>query len=221
VRRRAFITLVGGAAVWPLAARGQQRAMPVIGYLFRGSLGTTANLVAAFHKGLSETGHVEGRNVAIEYRFAEGQIDRLPALADDLVRRRVAVIATPGGTATVMAAKAATSTIPIVFEVGTDPVEDGLVTSFSRPGGNITGVTAINGELSSKRLGLLSELVPKGARIGVLVDANSPFAGDKSIAEIQTAAAALKRQIEVLLVGTIRDVEATFANLAQRRVDAR
>src|SRR5262249_15406911 len=124
------------------------------------------------------------------------------------------------GTATVLAAKAATSTIPIVFEVGTDPVEDGLVTSFNRPGGNLTGVTAINGELSGKRLGLLSELVPKDARIGVLIDANSPFAGDKSIAEIRTAAATLERQIEVLLVGTIHDVETIFANLATKRVDA-
>jgi putative ABC transport system substrate-binding protein len=185
--RRAFITLLGGAAAascgaaaWPLTAPAQQSPMPVVGYLFRGAADTTQNLVSAFRKGLTETGYVEGRNVAIEYRFAEGQIDRLPALADDLVRRQVAVIATPGGTATVLAAKGATSTIPIVFEVGTDPVADGLVSSFNRPGGNVTGVTAINGELSGKRLGLLSELLPKDARVGVLIDANSPFAGDKS-----------------------------------------
>jgi len=221
VKRRGVITLLGGAALaWPHVARAQQAGRPVIGYLFRGSPGPTTNFVAAFRNGLKETGYVEGRNVAIEYRFAEGQIDRLPALAADLVRRQVAVIATPGGTATVLAAKAATSTIPIVFEVGTDPVEDGLVASFNRPGGNLTGVTAINGELSGKRLGLLSELVPKDARIGVFIDANSPFASNKSIVEIQAAAAALERQIEVLLVGTIRDVEATFANLAQKRIDA-
>src|SRR5262249_45132854 len=147
-----------------------------------------------FRKGMGETGYVEGRNVAIEYRFADGQIEKLPALAADLVRRRVAVIATPGGTATVLAAKGLTSTIPIVFEIGTDPVDDGLVTSYNRPAGNIPGATAINGELSAKRLGLLSGLVPNGARIGVLIDANSAFAGEKSISEIQTAAAAINRQ---------------------------
>jgi putative ABC transport system substrate-binding protein len=223
IRRRAFISLVGGAAAWPVAAPAQpQTAGPMrrIGYLFRGSAGATVNLSAAFRKGLSESGYLEGRNVAVEYRFAEGQIEKLPALAADLVERRVAVIATPGGTATVMAAKRATSVIPIVFEIGTDPVEDGLVTSFNRPGGNVTGVTAINGELSGKRLELLGELVPKDARIGILIDGNSPFASEKSIAEIQAAAAALNRQIEILLVRTIGEVQTTFANITRKPIDA-
>src|SRR5262249_8244000 len=136
LNRREVIAALGGTAVaWPVAARAQQGTMRVVGYLFRGSLGTTANLVSAFRQGMGETGYGEGRNVAIEYRFADGQIEKLPALAADLVRRRVAVIATPGGTATVLAAKGVTSTIPIVFEIGTDPVDDGLVASFNRPGG--------------------------------------------------------------------------------------
>jgi putative ABC transport system substrate-binding protein len=194
--------------------------MPVVGYLFRGSAGPSANIVAAFRNGLSEAGYVEGKNVAIEYRFADGHADRLSALATDLVRRRVAVIATPGGTATVLAAKAATKDIPIVFEIGSDPVEDGLVASFNRPGGNVTGVTAINGELHGKRLGLLCELVPRIARIGVLIDPNSAFASENSIADVQKAAVAIGRQIEVLLAGTIRDVEAAFASLVQKRIDA-
>src|SRR5262249_39049555 len=144
--RREFITLLGGAvASWPLTAHAQQPAMQVIGYLFRGSREPTANILAAFRKGLGETGFIEGRNVAIEYGFAGGRGARLPALAAELVRQRVAVIVTPGGTATVRAAKAAAATIPIVFEIGSDPVEDGLVASFNRPGGNVTRVTAING----------------------------------------------------------------------------
>jgi putative tryptophan/tyrosine transport system substrate-binding protein len=196
----------------------QQRALPVVGYLFRGSLRPNENLVAAFRKGLSETGYVEGRNVAVEYRFAEGHIDRLPALASDLVRQGVAVIATPGGTATVQAAKTATSSIPIVFEVGT--VEDGLVPSFNRPGGNVTGVTAINAELTGKRLGLLRDVVPKAARIGVLIDSNSPFVGDKFIGEINAAGAAIGRQIDILLAGTIHEVDGVFASLLQKRIDA-
>jgi putative tryptophan/tyrosine transport system substrate-binding protein len=219
IRRRQFITLLGGAAAaWPLAARSQQAAMPVVGYLFRGSLESTANIVAAFRKGLSEAGYVEGRNVSVEYRFADGQADRLPLMAADLVRRRVAVIAAPGGTATVLAAKAATAAIPIVFEIGSDPVEDGLVASFNRPGGNVTGVTAINGELNGKRLGLLCEVVPKAARIGVLIDPDSAFASKNWIADIQAAATVIGRQTEVLLAGTMRDVGAE--SLMQNRVDA-
>jgi putative tryptophan/tyrosine transport system substrate-binding protein len=219
MRRREFIAGLSAAA-WPVAARAQQMVVPVVGYLFRGSLRPNENLVAAFRKGLSETGYVEGRNVAVEYRFAEGHIDRLPALASDLVRQGVAVIATPGGTATVQAAKTATSSIPIVFEVGTDPVEDGLVPSFNRPGGNVTGVTAINAELTGKRLGLLRDVVPKAARIGVLIDSNSPFVGDKFIGEINTAGAVTGRQIEILLAGTIGEVDGVFASLLQKRIDA-
>jgi putative tryptophan/tyrosine transport system substrate-binding protein len=220
MRRREFIAGLGSTAAWPMAVRAQQMVVPVVGYLFRGSLRPNENLVAAFRKGLRETGYVEGRNVAVEYRFAEGHIDRLPALASDLVRQGVAVIATPGGTATVQAAKTATSSIPIVFEVGTDPVEDGLVPSFNRPGGNVTGVTAINAELTGKRLGLLRDVVPKAARIGVLIDSNSPFVGDKFIGEINAAGAAIGRQIDILLAGTIHEVDGVFASLLQKRIDA-
>jgi putative tryptophan/tyrosine transport system substrate-binding protein len=221
MRRREFIAGLGSAAAWPFAARAQRRpAMPVVGYLYRGSPRPNENLVAAFRKGMSETGYVEGRNVAVEYRFAEDHIDRLPELASDLVRQGVAVIATPGGTATVQAAKAVTSSIPIVFEVGTDPVEDGLVASFNRPGGNITGVTAINAELTGKRLGLLRDVAPKAVRIGVLIESNSPFVGGKFIAEINAAGAEIGRQIEILLAGTMREVDGIFASLVQKRIDA-
>jgi putative ABC transport system substrate-binding protein len=219
MRRREFIALLGGTAAWPLVARAQQQ-VPVVGYLFRGSREQTVNILAAFRKGLGETGFAEGRNVAIEYRFAEGHADRLPALAADLVRQKVAVIATPGGKATVLAAKAATATIPIVFEIGSDPVEDGLVASFNRPGGNVTGVTAINAELNGKRLGLLCELVPKAARIGVLVDPDSANASANSIADMQASAAAIGRQIEFFFARTIHDIEGVFASLAQKRIDA-
>ena len=220
MRRREFIVGLAVAAAWSGLARAQQAAVPVIGYLFRGSRRPTENLVAAFRKGLVETGYVEGRNVAIEYRFAEGQIEKLPTLASDLVRQGVAVLVTPGGTATVQAAKAATSNIPIVFEVGTDPVDDGLVTSFNRPGGNVTGVTAINAELTGKRLGLLRDVVAKTAPIGVLIDANSPFSGDKFVAEINAAGAVIGRTIEIFLAGGMREVDAAFSNLVQKGMAA-
>ncbi len=221
MRRREFIGGLIGVAASPIVASAQQPSrMPVVGYLWRGSREANPHLLEAFRKGLSETGHVEGKNVAIEYRFANGEIDRLPALAADLVSHGVAAIATPGGTATVMAAKRATSTIPIVFEIGTDPVEDGLVASFNRPGGNVTGVTAINGELNSKRLGILCELVPTAARVGVLVDANSPFAGERWTADVRAAATAIGRQCEILPAGTIEDVRSRFAGLAQQKIDA-
>ncbi len=213
MRRREFIASLAGAATWPLAARAQQPAKPVVGYLFLGM--PDSNLEAAFRKGLSEHGFVEGRNVAIEYRFARNDPDRLPELAADLVGRRVAVIAAVGGVAPSLVAQAATKTIPIVFRNGGDPVEDGLVASFNRPGGNITGITSMNTELESKRLGLLCELVPRAVRIGFLGDTNRA-----RIRNVQSAAAALGRQIEFFSARTSRDIDAVFANLAQKRIDA-
>jgi putative tryptophan/tyrosine transport system substrate-binding protein len=220
IGRREFTTLLGGAiAAWPLAARAQQPAIPVVGYLYSGSPEPTAHYIAAFRKGLSETGYVEGRNVAIEYRFAHNEIDRLPELASDLVRRRVAVIATPGGPYAVLAAKAATTTIPIVFSTGGDPVQSGLVASFNRPGGNVTGVASMNVELGAKRLGLLHELLPGAARFAVLVDPTSP-AAESITTDAQAAASAVGRQIEVLTAGTNREIDTAFASLVQKRADA-
>src|SRR5436309_5428226 len=171
MRRREFISLVGSAAVaWPLAARAQQAAMPVVGFVRDGSADTSARLAASFRKGLNETGYVEGQNVTVEYHWLEGQYDRLPALMADLVRRRVAVIATPAGNLATLAAKAATTAIPIVFGVGEDPVKLGLVSSLARPGGNLTGINFFSQEITTKRFGLMHELVPKAARIAVLVN---------------------------------------------------
>jgi ABC-type uncharacterized transport system substrate-binding protein len=205
MRRREFIAFLGSAAAtWPLAASAQQPAMPVIGFLRPGSPEPNAHLVAAFRKGLSETGYVESRNVAIEYRWAHNYDDRLPELAADLVRLRVAVIATPGSTAAAAAAKSATATIPIVFSAGGDPVQTGLVVSLNRPGGNITGVSSMSGELGAKRLGLLQELVPRAARFAVLINPNNPLA-DAFVTDVRTAAAALGRQIQVLTASTSRD----------------
>jgi putative ABC transport system substrate-binding protein len=170
MRRRTFIAALGGAAAWPLAARAQQPAMPVIGFLNSASPGPFALLLSAFHEGLKDGGYVEGKNVTVEYRWANGQYDRLPALAADLVRRRVTVIAATGGTTTAQAAKAATTTIPILFIAGANPVGDGLVSSFNRPGGNVTGVSVYTSELAPKRLELLRELVPKATKIALLVN---------------------------------------------------
>jgi putative ABC transport system substrate-binding protein len=221
MRRRAFITLLGGAAVaWPLAARAQQRALPVIGYLNAGSPEANRDGLPAFRKGLSETGYVEGQNVAIEYRWAEGHYDRLPDLANDLVRRRVAVIVTPLSAAATFAAKAATSTIPIVFSTGIDPVQAGLVLTLNRPGGNVTGFVTMNNEIGPKRLQLLHELIPAAARFAVLVNPATPLVTEPVIKDLQAAASAIGRPIEILAAGTNRDIDAAFANLVQKRVDA-
>jgi putative tryptophan/tyrosine transport system substrate-binding protein len=186
MRRREFITLIGGAAAWPLAARAQQQRMPVIGLLNSASPGPFALLLAAFHQGLKDGGYVEGQNVTIEYRWAEGDYDRLPELAEDLVRRQVTVIAATGGTVSARAAKAATTTIPVLFIAGADPVGAGLVSSFNRPGGNVTGVSTYTSELGPKRLELLRELVPKATKIAMLV--NSENIADRQDAQDMEAA---------------------------------
>jgi putative ABC transport system substrate-binding protein len=219
MKRREFITLLGGATTtWPLTVRAQQR-MPVIGFLRPGSPGPNAHLVAAFHKGLAETGYVEGRNVTIEYRWAHNEDDRLADLVTDLVRLRVAVIATPGSTAAAAAAKSATMTIPIVFSGGGDPVQTGLVASINRPGGNVTGVSSMSGDLGAKRLGLLQELMPRAARVAVLVNPNNPLAA-AFVTDVQTAAAAIGKQIEVLTASSSRDIDTAFLTLVERRADA-
>src|SRR5262245_33837938 len=190
MRRGEGITRLSGAAAgWPLAARAQQSPMPVIGYLNGASSTQFTHLLAAFRKGLNETGHAEGRNVAIEYRYADGQYDRLPGLAGDLVNRRVAAIVATAGTPTIRAAKAATATIPIVFVIGSDPVMFGLVASLNRPGGNVTGVTLVAAETVAKRLGLLLELAPTATVIGVLANLNNPIT-EPQLTELQTAARA-------------------------------
>jgi putative ABC transport system substrate-binding protein len=220
MRRRDFLTLLGGAAAWPLAARAQQPAMPVIGYLSIESREGRPQLNAAFIRGLAETGYVEGRNVAIEYRWANNEPERLPELAADLVRLRVAVIAAPGSPAApLLAAKAATTTIPIAFSMGRDPVQLGLVASLNRPGGNITGYAEMNNALGAKRIGLLHEMAPAAARFALLVDPRVVGA-DATIREAQAAAASIGRPIEVLTATNDDETNAAFASLAQKRVNA-
>jgi putative ABC transport system substrate-binding protein len=220
MKRRNFITLLGGAAAWPLAARAQQPAMPVIGFLHPGSAEPNASLLAAFRKGLVETGYAEGKNVAIEFRWAHGENSRLGELATDLVQRHVAVIVTPIGTATALAAKAATTTIPIVFSAGTDPVKAGIVASLRRPGANVTGVNFMAAELSAKRLSLLHELAPSAARIALLINPTNPVATQSIIEDTQAAAGAIGRHIDVFEAENSHEIETAFAALAQNRADA-
>jgi putative ABC transport system substrate-binding protein len=223
MRRRAFISLLSGAAAssltWPLAARAQQPAMPVIGFLNGQSPRSFVPHLAAFHQGLKQTGYVEGRNVAIEYRWAEGQGDRLPALAADLVQRQVAVISTTGGLGSALAAKAATATVPIVFNIGGDPVKAGLVTSLNRPGGNVTGTSWFNAEVAAKRLGLLHELAPAAGIVAMLVNPRDPDAGTQ-LADLQDAARVLGRRVVVLNAATVGEIDAAFAALVQQRAAA-
>jgi putative tryptophan/tyrosine transport system substrate-binding protein len=221
MRRRQFIAFLGGAAAtWPLAASAQQSGMPVVGVVSGRSSAAEARSAAAFHKGLDETGYVDGHNVTVEYHWVAGQYDRLPALMADLVRRQVAVIATTGNLATALAAKAATSTIPIVFGVGQDPVKLGLVASLARPGGNATGINDFLSEVDGKRLRLLHDLVPKAARVAVLVNPANAVSAESAIEGAQEAAAAMGLQIQVFKATTIGEIDAAFAAFAQERPDA-
>jgi putative ABC transport system substrate-binding protein len=216
--RRNFITLVGAtAAAWPLAARGQQNAMPVIGFL---DVINSPGRLAAFHQGLGESGYVLGQNVAIEIRSAEGRYSRFPELVADLVRRRVSVIVAPGTTPAALAASAATTTIPIVFGVGDDPVKLGLVASLARPGGNATGINFFTAELAAKRLGLLRELLPVATRVAVLANPADPIRLDTIVREVKTAAGAIGLQFQVVNASTSREIDAAFATLAAAPPDA-
>jgi putative tryptophan/tyrosine transport system substrate-binding protein len=221
LKRREFITLLGGAAAgWPLAARAQQPAMPVIGFLSGASPDGFTERLRAFRQGLKETGYVEGENVAIEYRWAENQLDRLPGLAADLVRRRVAVIAALAGNIPPVAAKAATTTIPIVFGVSEDPVRLGLVSSLARPGGNATGINFLSLELTAKRLEFLRELVPRAVRVAVLVNPANAGNANATVRDVEAAASAMGLQIQILQVSTSGEIHAAFDRLARERPDA-
>jgi putative ABC transport system substrate-binding protein len=218
IERREFIALLGGAVTWPLAARAQQAAMPVLGFLYAGSPEPSAHLVAAFRAGLSEAGYVEGRNVSIEFRWAHNQPDRLPDLASDLITRRVAAIVAPGSLLGPIAAKAATTSIPIVFSMGGDPVEVGLVSSFNRPGANVTGISSMNVDLGSKRLGLLHELLPTARRFALLANV-SPFT-NPLVRDVQAGASTLGAEVEIIYAATNGDIDTAFAVTQQKQIDA-
>jgi len=220
VNRRAIMTLLGGAAAWPLAARAQQPAMPLIGFLNATSPDEFADRLRGFHRGLKETGYVEGENVSIEYRWADNQLDRLPALAAELVRRQVAVIVSGAGPTVPFAAKAATATIPIVFLIPEDPVRLGLVASLARPGGNLTGINFFGSELVAKRLELLRELVPGAARVAVLVNPANVANTEITLRDVEVAAGAIRLQMQVLNASNSREIDAAFATIARERPDA-
>ena len=220
IRRREFIITLGGAAAWPLGVRAQQPAMPVIGFVNGASSETSASQLAAFRQGLSEVGYVEGQNVTIAYHWLEGRYDRLPALMADLVRRRVAVIATPGSTPAALAAKAATATVPIVFGVGEDPEIMGLVASLARPGGNATGINFFVSEVVAKRLGLLHELLPKAVNIAVLLNPANTATAEATLRDVQVAARVINAQIHFLNATTSSEIDGAFATLASEGADA-
>jgi putative tryptophan/tyrosine transport system substrate-binding protein len=220
MKRREFIILLGGAATWPLAARAQQPAMPVIGFVDPRTPDALAERLRGFRQGLKDTGYVEGENVAVEYRWAENRLDRLPELVADLVRRQVAVIAAPGGFAVASAAKAATSTIPIIFIVSDDPVRLGLVASLARPGGNLTGVNFLATEVVAKRLELLRELVPGVNRIAVLVNPADAANTEPTLRDVEAAARSMGLQIQIVRASTSREIEAAFAAIARERPEA-
>ncbi len=220
IRRREVITLIGGAAAWPLGVRAQQTTMPVIGFLNMQSPEAFLELLRGFRQGLKDTGYVEGENVAIEYRWAENQIDRLPALSAELVRRQVTVIAATGGYSSVFAAKAATTTIPIVFLAADDPVRLGFVASLARPGGNLTGINFFAEELTAKRLELLRELMPAAARVAVLVNPANVMGTETTVRDVEAAARAKGLQTQVLNASTSREIDAAFTVLVRERLDA-
>ena len=221
MKRREFITLLGGAAAWPLAARAQQPAMPVIAFISGRSADASARYVAAFRKGLNETGYVEGKSVVVEYNWLEGHYDRLPALLTDLIGRRVAVLTTPGSTPGAIAAKAATSTIPIVFSVAQDPVKLGLVNSLAHPGGNATGINFFAQEVAGKRLALLHDLVPKAVNVAVLINPANASSAEYNFRQVQQAAPSFGMKIQqVLKASTVAEIDAVFATLERERPDA-
>jgi len=217
MKRRDFVVLAAGAMVSPAIARGQSKT-PVVGFLYAGSQ-ATATLLTAFREGLAETGYIEGRNVAIEYRWANNLVDRLPNLASDLVRSGVTVIATPGSYQAALAAKATTATIPIVFSTGVDPVEAGLVSRLNQPGGNITGINYMQAELAAKQVGLLHELLPQATRFAALINPDNPVVTASATAELQTAASSMSVQIKIFRANNIGEIDATFANISREHFE--